>query len=48
MRWTPLLEYAALTDKGLVHSWSNGLNFARVTPYAPRDPQRLTKLKSAS
>ena len=36
--------YAAFTEKGLVHSWSSELNFARVTPYAPRDTQRLGKL----
>lgn len=39
--------FAAFTEKGLVHSWSNELNFSRVTPYAPRDRERLGKLVQA-
>nr|WP_298682043.1 hypothetical protein [uncultured Dongia sp.] len=41
-------EYAAFTDKGPVHGWSDQLNFSRVTPYAPRDDGRLAKVAQAA
>lgn len=35
-------QFALLTEKGRVHSWSDGLEIGKLSPYAPRDFSGLT------
>jgi len=40
-------RFALATEKGLQHSWDWNLNLGRVTPYAPRNFERLRSLRDS-
>lgn len=40
----PYTQYAVVTEKGVVHSWSARPDLRNTHPYAPRDLSRLKQL----
>lgn len=40
-------RFALATEKGLQHGWDSALHPGRVTPYAPRDFERLRSLRDS-
>lgn len=40
-------RFALATEKGLQHSWDPALHPERITPYAPRDFERLRHLRDS-